>query len=83
MKGDELNKKVSEELKYIPRGLFNQNMLREYYNDMRRHDLSLNPAFPTKNSLPSELGKGSEEELNYTNDPLLLEVDCENASVDF
>ncbi len=51
MKRDELNKKVAEELRHIPRGSFDQNMLREYYNGMRRHDLSLNPALPAKDSL--------------------------------
>ncbi len=51
MKRDELIRKVAEELKHIPRGSFDQNMLREYYNGMRRHDLSLNPALPAKDSL--------------------------------
>ena len=51
MKRDELNKKVTEELRHIPRGSFDQNMLREYYNGMRRHDLSLNPVVPVKDSL--------------------------------
>ena len=51
MKRDELNKKVTDELKHIPRGSFDQNWLREYYNGMRRHDLILNPALPAKDSL--------------------------------
>ena len=51
MKRDELIRKVAEELKHIPKGSFDQNMLRAYYNGMRRHDLSLNPAFPAKDSL--------------------------------
>ena len=51
IKRDELNKKVTEELKHIPRGSFDQNMLRAYYNGMRRHDLSLNPALPAKDTL--------------------------------
>lgn len=51
MKRDELNKKVTEELRHIPRGSFDQNMLRAYYNAMRRHDLSLNPALPAKDTL--------------------------------
>jgi len=51
VKRDELNRKVTEELKHIPRGSFDQNMLRAYYNGMRRHDLSLNPALPAKDSL--------------------------------
>lgn len=51
MKREELNKKVGEELKHMPRGSFDQNMLRMYYNGMRRHDLSLNPALPAKETL--------------------------------
>jgi len=51
MKRDELNKKVNDELKHIPRGSFDQNMLREYYNGMRRHDLSLTPVVPAKDTL--------------------------------
>ena len=51
MKSDELNKKVTEELKHIPRGSFDQNMLREYYNGMRRNDLSLNPVVPAKDTV--------------------------------
>jgi len=51
MKRDELNRKVNEELKHIPRGSFDQNMLRAFYNSMRRHDLGHNQAFPAKNTL--------------------------------
>jgi hypothetical protein len=51
MKRDELNKKVNDELKHIPRGSFDQNMLRGYYNGMRRHDLSLTPVVPAKDTL--------------------------------
>ncbi len=51
MKRDELNKKVTEELQHIPRGSLDQNMLRAYYNGMRRHDLSLTPALPAKDTL--------------------------------
>lgn len=51
MKREELNKKVSDELKHISRGSFDQNMLRMYYDGMRRHDLSLNPAMPAKETL--------------------------------
>lgn len=48
---EELNKKVAEELKHIPRGSFGQNMLRAHYNAVRRHDLSLNPALPATDTL--------------------------------
>jgi hypothetical protein len=51
MKREELNKKVMEELKHISRGSFDQNMLRSAYNALRRHDLSLNPVLPAKDSL--------------------------------
>jgi hypothetical protein len=51
MKREELNKKVSEEISHIPRDSFDQNLLRMCYNGMRRHDLSLNPALPAKNTL--------------------------------
>ena len=51
MKRDELNKKVTEELQHIPRGSLDQNMLRACYNGIRRHDLSLNPVLPAKDSL--------------------------------
>jgi len=51
VKKEELNKKVTEESKHIPRGSFDQNILRSYYNGMRRHDLSQNPALPAKESL--------------------------------
>jgi hypothetical protein len=51
MKRGELNKKVSEELSHIPRGSFDQNMLRMCYNGMRRHDLGLNSVLPANNTL--------------------------------
>ncbi len=51
MKREELNKTIAEELKHIPRGSFDQNMLRMCYNGMRRHDLSLNPACPARHTL--------------------------------
>ena len=53
MKIKEMTNKVNEELNHIPRikGWLNQNMLREYYNDMRRHDLSQNPTLPAKDTL--------------------------------
>ena len=53
MKGDEVNKKVTEELKHIPhiKGNLQQNFFRSRYNGMRRHDFSVNPAFPAKDSL--------------------------------
>lgn len=51
MRSEELNKKVAEELKHIPTGSFGQNMLRAHYNAVRRHDLSLNPALPARDTL--------------------------------
>ncbi len=53
MKRDELNKKVTEELRHIPhiKGDLQQNFFRSRYNGMRRHDLSLTPEVPAKDSL--------------------------------
>lgn len=53
MKRDELNKKVTEELKHIPhiKGDLQQNFFRSRYNGMRKHDLSLNPALSAKDTL--------------------------------
>jgi len=53
MKREEMTKKINEELNHIPRvkGWPDQNMLREYYNSMRRHDLGQNPALPAKDTL--------------------------------
>jgi len=51
MKREELNEKVGEELKHVPRGSLDQNMLRATYNGVRRHGLSINPACPAKDSL--------------------------------
>ena len=53
MKRDELNKKVTEELRHIPhiKGDLQQNFFRSRYSGMRRHDLSLNPLLPTKDTL--------------------------------
>ncbi len=51
MKREEIRKKINDELKHIPRALFDQNMLRTYYNAMRMHDLSQNPTCPAKETL--------------------------------
>jgi len=51
MKKEELNRKVAEDLKHIPRASLAQNMFRAIYNALRRHDLSLNPKLPAKDSL--------------------------------
>ncbi len=45
------NSKVTEELKHIPGESVDQNMLRASYHNMRRHDLSRNPALSAKDSL--------------------------------
>lgn len=65
MKRDELNRKVTEELRHIPRGSRDQNMLREYYNGMRRHDLSLNPVSPAKDSLLKAIEGMRKDEPNF------------------
>lgn len=53
MNRDELNRRVTEELKHIPKGLrgSTQNELRMLYNLIRRRHLSVNPALPTKDTL--------------------------------
>jgi len=53
MQRDELNRKVTEELKHIPhiKGDLQQNFFRSRYSGMRRHDLSLPPVVPAKDSL--------------------------------
>ncbi len=45
------NRKVAEDLKYIPQGSVYQNMLRAGYHNTRRHELSRGPALPAKDSL--------------------------------
>jgi hypothetical protein len=46
MKRQDMNRKVANELKHIPRikGNLEQNLFRLGYNAMRRHDLAENPA---------------------------------------
>jgi len=53
MKRDELNKKVTEELQYIPKDIrgSTQNELRMLYNLIRRRELGRNSASQTKDSL--------------------------------
>ena len=53
MKREEMNRIVQSELKHIPRGLrgSTQNILRLYYNSLRRHDLSINSKTTAKESL--------------------------------
>ncbi len=62
MKREEMRKKINEELKHIPRGWLDQNMLRSGYNMIRSHDLSQNPASPANNSLVKAI-----EELRKSN----------------
>jgi hypothetical protein len=45
------NKKVAEELKYIPQGSAFQNMLRADYHNTRRRELGRNPALTAKDTL--------------------------------
>ena len=53
MKREELNRKVAKELKHIPhiKGDLQQNFFRSRYSGMRKHDLSLNPACPARDTL--------------------------------
>ncbi len=52
MKREELNRKVGEELEHIPRieGELKQNLFRSAYNQIRGHDLAVNPAIPASES---------------------------------
>jgi hypothetical protein len=45
------NKKVTEELKYIPQGSAYQNMLRAGYHNTRRRELGQNPELTAKDTL--------------------------------
>ena len=53
MRKAEMNRKVTEELKHIPRikGNLQQNLFRSIYSGMRQHDLSINPELPAKDTL--------------------------------
>jgi hypothetical protein len=53
MKKQEMNQKVEQELSYIPGNRKNvaQGILRTTYDALRRHDLSVNPAAPARESL--------------------------------
>jgi len=64
MKREEMNQKVTNELKHIPRikGNLQQNLFRSGYNAMRRHDLAQNPATPPSLSFRKVL-----EEVRKTN----------------
>ena len=57
VKREEMNRIVQSELKHIPRGLrgSTQNILRLYYNSIRRHDLSINSKTTAKESLEKAL----------------------------
>jgi hypothetical protein len=66
MKKAELIRKVAEELKHIPRGSFDQNMLRATYNASRRHDLSINPEFPAKDSLRTAIEIARKDKPNFS-----------------
>lgn len=68
MKRDELNKKVAEELKHIPhiKGDLQQNFFRSRYSGMRRHDLSVNPAFPAKDSLRTAIEIARMDKPNFS-----------------
>ena len=61
----EMRGKINEELKHIPRGSFDQNMLREYHNGMRRHDLSLNSALPAKDTLIRAIETIKKDKLHF------------------
>jgi hypothetical protein len=53
MKKQEMNQKVEQELSYIPGNRKNvaQGILPTTYDALRRHDVSVNPAAPARESL--------------------------------
>ena len=51
MNRSQRNKKVAEELKYIPQGSAYQNTLRAGYHNTRRRELGRNPASQAKDTL--------------------------------
>jgi hypothetical protein len=53
MKKQDMNKKVAQELSYIPGNPKNaaQGVLRTTYDALRRHDLSVNPTASARESL--------------------------------
>jgi hypothetical protein len=57
MRKQAMNQKVAQELRYIPGNPKNpaQGILRTTYDALRRHDLSVNPAAPPRESLRSAL----------------------------
>jgi len=68
MKREEMNQKVPNELKHIPRikGYLEQNLFRSGYNFIRRHDLAQNPTTPASLSFGKML-----EEVRKTNPSFL------------
>jgi len=59
------NRKVTEELKRIPQGSVYQNKLRADYHNMRRRDLSRNPALSAKEILLRTIKIVREEEPDF------------------
>ncbi len=65
MNRNQRNKKVAEELKYIPQGSAYQNMLRAAYHNMRRRELDRNPALTAKDSLLRAIETVRNENRNF------------------
>ncbi len=65
MNRNQRNKKVAEELKYIPQGSDYQNMLRAGYHNMRRRELGRNPALTAKDSLLRAIEMVKKENRNF------------------
>jgi hypothetical protein len=68
MKKEEINNKLDEELKHIPRSTrgSKQNMFRFCYYNMRRHSLGNNPICPAKDILIEAVVEMKKSEPNFS-----------------
>jgi len=68
VKREEMNPKVADELKCIPRikGDLEQNLFRSFYNMIRRHDLATNPAMPARESFKKALEHARKTSPNFS-----------------
>ena len=68
MKKGEMNLRVADELKRIPRirGNLAQNLFRSGYNAVRRHDLAVNPAMPASGSFRRALEQARKTDPSFS-----------------
>lgn len=60
-----MNRELREDLRRIPRGDYNQNVLRAIYNMQRRSDLAHNPRHPRAASLAQAIWLVQKEALSF------------------